>query len=573
MSAAVVLDEAEKPSWPSLVGTGGSDGNLDFTNNFMQQLGHLFDLTSEEGPPRGTAHSQLTNALWNSPSRDLSPAAVGQYLPGSAGGANSSTGLESGNLLNSWDFILMMEGTLLFSARATRRFAPQEIVRASAPFAVRSHAAGHASPGNEDTQRGEQWMPVWSRPAAATDVTSLFAEAKVQLGRQTAFRPVDVARAISRLGVARGIESFTRFGYCERNGQSTLAVALGRISVRHHSRAGLIDDLAPWLDRLQTAARSKNASARLTQTERRLSDNIFNALTHDDSPERWQAVLRAAVRIEELQSSGTGLSAGPIPQLRPAWLTAVDDGTAEFSLARCLGSACGDYSRNGTAVDSIRFHWLPLEPGQRKFKTSDQRLVIDPRVVMRGHELLTDCASVVERRLIEAGRTGQRRLRLVAAPGCSAQPADITTFLSGALDLSKIYEIARALMAINWASSTALQTEHPKHGTAAAEHISPPEPWLMLRLASLAWPLSQTMNIPAESGLVRRLLAGGITSAVDIAGRRLRSVGIRPPVQTAFADAQTARLWAAALAFPIDHGSAWRAVAILDPSMKGSSNG
>jgi len=101
----------------------------------------------------------------------------------------------------------MMEGSILFSSRATRRLDLNESIRASAPFAVRSHAAGYASAGSEKAQRGEQWMPLWSRPARLSDVAALLGEARIQLNRQTANRPVDVARAINRLGVARGIDS------------------------------------------------------------------------------------------------------------------------------------------------------------------------------------------------------------------------------------------------------------------------------------------------------------------------------------------------------------------------------
>ncbi|MBI3405280.1 MAG: type I-U CRISPR-associated protein Csx17 [Acidobacteria bacterium] len=237
LAAAVVLDEDGNPQWPSLLGTGGNDGNLDFTNNFMQQLGELFDLASADGRAKGATQEILADALWAEPANKLSGAAIGQYQPGAAGGANSSTGFGGCNLVNPWDFVLMMEGSLLFSSRATRRLDPNAFSRASAPFAVRSHAAGFASSGLEKAQRGEQWMPLWSRPATLADVMALFGEARVQLNRQTANRPVDVARAISRLGVARGIEAFTRYGYLERNGQSTLAVPLGRVNVRQHPRA------------------------------------------------------------------------------------------------------------------------------------------------------------------------------------------------------------------------------------------------------------------------------------------------------------------------------------------------
>ena len=162
------------------------------------------------------------------------------------------------------------------------------------------------------------------------------AKHRVQLNRQTAHRPIDVARAISRLGVARGIEAFTRYGYLERNGQSTLAVPLGRINVRHNPDAQLVDDLASWLDQLQRRARDKHAPARLVQAEKRLADTVFAALTHDTSSDRWQAVLRAASAIEAIQSRGTAIEAGPIPPLRPEWISAVGDGP-EVRLALALG--------------------------------------------------------------------------------------------------------------------------------------------------------------------------------------------------------------------------------------------
>jgi CRISPR-associated protein Csx17 len=567
LSAAVVLDERGNPEWPSLLGTGGNDGNLDFTNNFMQRLGELFDLASTDGRPLPGGKELLANALWSEPTKELSVTSVGQYQPGAAGGANSTTGPGGDSLVNAWDFVLMMEGSLVFSSRASRRLDPNAVSRASAPFAVRSHAAGFASSGSEKAQRGEQWMPLWSRPATLADIEALFGEARVQLGRQIANRPVDVARAISRLGVARGVDSFTRYGYLERNGQSTLAVPLGRVDVRQHPRAHLIDDLAPWTDRLHRRARDKHAPARLLQAERRLADAVFAALTHDPSADRWQAILRAAVAVESLQAAGTAIEAGPIPPLRTEWAAAVDDGTTEVRLAISLGSAAAAYSREGHPVDPIRHHWLPLEPGARRFKTSDKHLVRDARVVVSGRDVLADCAAIVERRLIEAGTKGQRRLPIEAARGCAARLCDLAVFLGGAVDLGKVFDLARAFMAIKW------DQWPPSHRLGAPRSSEEPEEaWLALRLACLPWPFNRDMNIPAEPGIVRRLLGGDAAGATGIALARLRSAGIRPPLQAGVADASTARLWAGALVFPIDHGGTRRAAAILDPAMKGPTH-
>ena len=567
ISAAVVLDEQGNPQWPSLLGTGGNDGNLDFTNNLMQRFIELFDMNSADGGSRDSSERLLRHALWSLPSNHLASSAIGQFQPGSAGGANSSTGTGGDSLVNAWDFVLMMEGAILFSARSTRRLDPSASSRASAPFAIRAHAAGYTSPGTEKSQRGEQWMPIWNQPATLSDIAGLLGDARLQLGRQTANRPVDAARAISRLGVARGIESFVRFGYLERNGQSNLAVPLGRIRVQQHPRAYLIDDLATWLDRLQRTARDKNAPARLGHCERMLADSVLAALTHDDAPDRWQAILRSAIEVESLQATGSAIEAGPIPALSCEWIAAIDDGSIEFRLAVALGSATWGYSKEHRPYDSVRHHWLPLERGARRFKTSDKRLFKDSRVVVSGRDPISDFTAIVERRFIEAGMKGERRLRLVSALGCAARLDDLAAFIGGHVDIQRVFDLARALMAVKWDQ---WRPSHiPKHFHS---NERPPEAWLALRLACLPWPLADGRNIPAEPTIIRRLRGGDASSATQIALARLRSAGIRPPFQAAIADAETTRLWAAALVFPIDRRSATRALAILDPRTKGTQH-
>jgi CRISPR-associated protein Csx17 len=568
LSAAVVLNAEGEPEWPSLLGTGGNDGNLDFTNNFMQQLGTLFDLASEAGGANEATKILLDNSLWLDAANQLTKSAVGQYQPGAAGGANSSTGTGGDSLVNPWDFVLMLEGSLLFTARATRRLDPNAFSRASAPFVVRPHAAGFATPGAEKAQRGEQWMPLWEQPATLPDVVALFGEARVQLKRQTANRPVDMARAISRLGVARGIEAFVRYGYLERNGQSTLAVPLCRVHVHHNPREFLIEDIAGWMNQLQRRSRDKNAPARLIQAERRLADAVFAALTHDYSSDRWQAILQAAAAIEAIQATGTAIEAGPIPLLHPEWASSeVIGDSCEVRLALALGSAA-DQDHKGRRFDPVRHHWLPLELGARRFKTAEKRLFHDPRVVMSGRDALADCSAIVERRLIEGAMKGQRRLPLIAARGCDARLDDLVQFLRGNVDCNMILSLARAFMAIDWNKWS------PKYvHRSPCSKDQPEEAWLAIRLACLPWPLKVIeKDIPADPRIVRRLLAGDSCQAIDVALARLRAAGIRAPLQAGVTNVTSAHQWAAALVFPINQHDARRAAETLDPSLKGPSH-
>jgi CRISPR-associated protein Csx17 len=564
LDAAYVLNEDREPTYPSLLGTGGNDGRLDFTNNFMQQLCVLFDMNSEQAVPKADARELLTNALWDEQADKLAAAAIGQFQPGSAGGANSSTGFDGGNLVNPWDFVLMLEGAVLFTCRATRRLDPTAFSKASAPFAVYAHAAGFATPGSEKAQRGEQWMPLWSQPATLAELATMLGEARVQLDRQPANRPVDMARAISRLGVARGIKAFVRYGYLERNGLSTLAVPLGRVQVRQHPGAYLIDDLAAWMDRVQRRSRDNNAPTRLVHAERRLADAVFAALTHDHTPDRWQAILLAATDIEALQATGTGIEAGVLHGLRPEWVEAVDDGTPEFRLALALGSAAASYFKHRPS-DPIRHHLLPLEPGARRFQIADKKLVNDPRVVATGRDPLGDLAAIVERRLIEAAQQGQRRSRLVAAAGCGARFADLAQFLSRAVDLERLFGLARAFMALDWKK---WDKHHAQALRRSQEDDIPEECWLAVRLCCLPFAIDENHDIPADERIVRLLLAGDATRAIALARQRLQSVGIRPPMYAGTTDSAMARRWAAALAFPIHRGTAQRAMKRLDPSKK-----
>ncbi len=559
MDAAVVLPDEGKPSFPSLLGTGGNDGRMDFTNNAMQRIGDLFTFDAD-GAPTPIARGLLGDAFWSAPTRDIVMGKIGQFLPGRAGGANATTGPDGESFINPWDFLLMMEGAILFSARSTRRLDPTTSSRASAPFAVRAHTVGHGSGGDEKAQRGEQWMPLWHRPSTAPDLKAMLGEARMQLGRATAHRPIDVVRAVARLGGARGVQRFTRFGFLERNGQSNLAVPLGHIDVVARPLSRLVDDIAPWLDRLQRLARDNTAPARLTHVERRCADAVFAALTHDHSPGRWQAVLLAAAAVEVVQASGTAFKPGPIPPLSPEWVTATDDGSTEWRLARALGSAAAGYRRDGRPDDPIRYHWLPLEKGARRFREKDKRLLRDPRVVMGGRDALTDFSAVVERRIIEASRRGQRSVPLVAAPGCEAHPSDLGAVVAGDVDLGKVSALARAFMAVRWERWVPSQSSRPPTGTFPAEG------WVALRLACLPWSLDNSRKIPTDESIIRRLQSGDGATAVDIALRRLRAAGLRPPIRAAFVDRATTLLWGAALTFPISRYWAREMARTFEPS-------
>jgi CRISPR-associated protein Csx17 len=118
-------------AFPPLLGTGGNDGNTDFTSNFMQRLTDVIALEVSQSPPKSQV--LLAASLFGeSAAGTTSDAAVGQFFPGAAGGANNFSGFEGKSAVNSWDFILLIEGAVVFAAAAFRKLesaAPGKTIR------------------------------------------------------------------------------------------------------------------------------------------------------------------------------------------------------------------------------------------------------------------------------------------------------------------------------------------------------------------------------------------------------------------------------------------------------------
>lgn len=571
LRAAVVLDSQGAATFPALLGTGGNDGKLDFTNNAMQRLGDLFDLTSAAGAPRPAALPALRAALFAESERGLIDGGIGQFAPAASGGANASAGALGASLLNPWDLPLLLEGALLFTAGSSRRLGSQ-VERTVAPFSARSGAAGYASAALADeSARGEQWLPLWEAPFTAAELGELLHEGRCQLGARASEAAVDVARAIARLGVARGVTAFERYGYIERNGKSNYAVPLGRFRVQAVPQAPLLDDLEQhdFWGRLRRAARADRAPASLARLERRLSDAVLEALAQSQ-PARWQAVLLALAQVEaQLVASGAftvSKRLQPLPPLSPDWLRAADDGGPELRLALALAGAGAAPPRelrgSPRPLDPVRHYWLPLDR-RGAFAARDKALAKDPRVVVHGRDAAGDLLRLLQRRGLEG--EGARVLPLRALPGAAADLDDLMGLLRGEVDLTRTLWLARALAALDFAEYNAAQ-----HNPRPPQRRDLPLDlaWAALRLCHLAEPLrtdSGALHIPVDPAVLRLLWGGEGSRAFALVLRRLAAVGVHPPLQAVVLPAERARRFALSLAFPIAPTTARQLAAALAP--------
>ncbi len=365
-AAYVLTDRGAMP--PPLLGKGATDGRFEFTNNFMHCLGEL--MSFETGDPSAAAHALLEAALFAPPARlPLSDVPAGQFLPGMAGGANAGPGFQAESRMNPWDFVLMLEGTLLFASAAVRRLESGEQVSAAFPFFVRQAGAGYGTASRADEftptpqepigSRGEMWLPLWSRPTGLSELGTVFNEGRAQVGPRAARTGVDFARAVVSLGVDRGVVAFERLGFQVRNGRSVFATPLGRFQTRRNARADLLSDVDRWLGNLRHAAepktkqdkQAKQVPAAVSRALNQIESAILD-LCKEGTPARLQAVLVALGQAEKTLARSLAWTTGrnekppvqkcaPLTGLSPRWLREADDGSVEFRLAAALASVSG----------------------------------------------------------------------------------------------------------------------------------------------------------------------------------------------------------------------------------------
>ena len=570
LDAAVALSGRDI-SYPSLLGTGGNDGRLDFTNNFLRHLlsrpgrgvsGGLFDASS--GSAAVHAKPTLVRSLFGSTSRGLVPAAIGQFAPGPAGGANAMSGFSAKGLIDSWDFVLMLEGAVAFAGAATRRHqnrarAPQ----ASFPFSVRVVGAGWGGVDvtEEDDARAEFWAPLWSRPVTFREVGALLHEGRAVLKGRTAGDGLDFARATASLGISRGISEFERYAFLMRAGKAYLATPLGRFKTQRRQRPDLIADLETggWLAKARHLAGGSKSPAYAKSAMRRLQDALFQMTDAGQAGEGTQHALIALGELVRWMTTNTKVreELPPPPVMGNRWMNVADDGSPEFRVAVALAGvgvtvqtsdrtepSDGHMTTDAADVGQISqampmaAHFASIDEDRfaRYRRTVWSASTSIPNVVWETGSLVSNMIAVLERRLIEATIRG-----LPDKPFASAQHAclpDVAAFLSADFDDSRC---AALLAGLIWVRPTHLRANKsapvftPTFAYAALKPVFTPD--VTLRRIGL---LTETARLPVPPGLVARLRSGGNSTdghatdaAVKLALARARGSGVQSPFDPA----------------------------------------
>lgn len=549
LNATVAPTREGKGKYPALLGTGGNDGRLDFTNNLMQRLVELIELDS--GTATAAAAVSATTALFGTTGRGLVSAAIGQFHPGGAGGANISPGFDGESLFNPWDYVFALEGALVLRIGAARKLEGSNTPLAAAPFALHGMPGGYATAtGSDDDGRGEQWMPLWGSPTTYPELQRLFAEGRLVAGSKHPNGALDGARAIAQLGVARGVTAFQRYGFMVRNGLANLAVPLERVVTRNspHQNVRLIDELDPWLAALKRASGDKHAPDVFGRVVRRLEAILFDlCIQTSPGPRDWCTLVEELGNAEHLVVRSPHFAAER--RLRPLrlsarWFDAADDGSLEYRLAASVASAHGPL-RDGRvdALGPARVHTMPLDETKqyRAFAASEDSLRRDPRVVWAGSDLVIDLCAVVARRAMESQRAGIDGLALVG--DYHAALPDLARFVVADVDDSRIARLTQGLMAVDGG-----RRDSQRETTSLPLYA-------LFRLANLdahaGSVLPAGMQPRCDPQMIRLLIAGRLQDASRLALTRLGAMGLRPKVRIVAGSATLAQRLAASLAFPI----------------------
>lgn len=552
LDAAVVLT-SESAKFPPLLGTGGNDGNTDFSSNFMQRLGDVFDTT--DGAPIAPSRSWLEVSLFATTTDGLAKGvAIGQFFPGATGGANAESGFGSNSLVNPWDFILMIEGSLFFAATTAKRLSLSAPGVLSYPFSVRASGVGYGSAADSDekTGRAEIWMPLWAGQTSTSELAAMMSEGRAEIGRRPVQSGVDFARALATLGIDRGLDSFQRYGFHMRNGLAYFATPIGRYPVRRQPQVDLISDLerGRWLQSFSEKATSDKAPGSVGRSLHNLERSIL-ALCKEKGPGRVQDVMislgKCEMSIVRSLKWAKESFIRPIPALSSRWLKEADDGTPEFRLAASLASVYGYYKGEDgqTIVMPLRSQ---MEPVHTWINDSRMNVAFDENpgrdVVWSDGDPVSSMNDVMARRIMRSVQSGSKTYQ--DRGWIYADLGDIADFIEGRVDLRLMADLLWGLILVDWP----LVKEDDVQRRPMSESLLPGASYGVLKLCFAGGPVKDS-EISIIPEIHRRASLGEGATAIKLATRRLRGSGLPIAFETVKISGNAIRRTAAALLFPL----------------------
>ncbi len=504
LDAAVAINADESRSFAPILGTGGNEGRLDYTNNFMENVAKLLICPDGKTPVRAL----LENALFGVQTGGLQDIAIGQYDPGRSGGFNQGTGIEAGSVVNPWNAVLTIEGAIAWAGGIYRKQGISYRSFLCSPFTVRASAVGFGSASDKDsgTARAEIWTPLWDKAASYGEIRSLLREGRAAVDGKAAKTGLDFARAAASLGVDRAISAFVRYSLVKRRGDSYIALPAGRFPVEYRSTADRVRELMPFVEQAERAAKGAQSEPPNSwpPLRRAVDEATYSALLFGGNEKlidvaaafgamhRW-LLLRGA----EIPRRGT---------LSRSWINECSRSSCEARIAAALASL-GGHDSTGELIDNLRagtnqFSWMGRDLAERMLSTLRRR-------ALRGQSS--------DQSPFWASRW--------------APPGDIARFLDGGLEEELLEDLLFAFLLV--------QNEKGGQEIPEDREAEKLRAWPAYCLMKQLFAPETQRGMPSPQGEISikpdlsvpgLLAAGRVGEATDVAIHRLRVSGLRPLV-------------------------------------------
>lgn len=542
LDTAVTLTAGDLQFSP-LAGTGGNLGRQDLSATFLQRLA----VAAGPGADRARSLDWADAALSGREDVPYLREAVGQYDPGRAGGILSSPGEKSDDagFANPWSFILAMEGTLLFASAVTRRLG-SAADNAAMPFLTRASPAGYSTAASGEKAKGEQWVPLWARPALLSEVEHLIGEGRAQWRGRQARNGLEFTMAAAALGVDRGVSAFRRFVIVQRLGQNPLAVPAGCVEVRRRPEERLIREPYDWTRRL----RSLTLPAGIAAAARRAEAEMF-AVAAGGGPESLRRFVIEFGRLH-LAVARSGTVRGKIQPFTPRragdWLAVLPPdpelwAAAGFATLRDQPHADPDLSARAL-LGRVRERQVPGKGAQLEWaRSAPTGLDITTATLTRA------IAEAHRRRAISATPAATAARKGEDAPAAGAgYPAGVTVpaalaeqYLLGTLDDGLLAGYLNGLLALGCRAVTAASwppagpangAPHPLLSALLPFYAAGPLTIQPLAAPGRELPAPREVRPQPSAGWPAQAIASNLAGVAAHALLRLRLAGC-PPVVTA----------------------------------------
>ncbi len=547
IDAAILIDSEDNLKPTPILGTGGNEGNLEYSFTFMKHIKSM--LLSDN---REKSQNLLKNALFEEPVSEYVIGHVGKFDPGHSGGYNQGFGIEQKDFpSNPWNFIFLLEGTILWSSSIAKRNGINKDTLRS-PFTVRPSPTEFES--SNSNKESEIWVPLWNNPMGISELRAFFREGRSDLGRKSARTGLEFAEAITSLGVDRGINKFIRYSLQVRRGQSFIAIPSGQFKVSMLSESDLIRELNSILSRVDSFMRKFKPAPpnEYISARRRIDEAIFAVLKYGGAHE-LKMLIASFGKFEKLIArrdiNKEPKLSRPITGISPRWLIMADDGSIEFRIAAVLASI-----KQTDKVGSFRANLEPVDPNN-PFEWSNS----ENQIAWFGNNLAERLSNVLKRRIIDADRFSCCSNPFWGRIGLSTN--DIAYFIDGNIDEEMVENLIFGLMWLNWSSKVKTDEILKKlrdRWDKGIKNIPIPRSWALLKLLFLPGGIfvnkNERISIKPENSIISLLNAGRIGEACQIAEKRLYYSGLSP-IKIKFPDEKNGQRISAALLLPVNKQS------------------